>query len=85
MRARPKPNSRWVTLVPPFHRQSPRFGRAWAMARTESLPDMPVLEKRVPKIPSGSSRLAKTEKPHGHFPILKSSARKEEEPTLASR
>jgi len=36
------------------------------MARTESLPDIPVLEERVPKVPSGSSRLAKTERPHGH-------------------
>src|SRR6267378_5838041 len=27
---------------------------------------MPVLEERVPKVPSGSSRLAKTERPHGH-------------------
>lgn len=36
------------------------------MARTESLPDMPVLEERVPKVPSGSPRLAKTERPHGH-------------------
>lgn len=36
------------------------------MARTESLPDMPVLEASVPKVPSGSPRLAKTERPHGH-------------------
>ena len=36
------------------------------MARTESLPDLPVLEERVPKVPSGSPRLAKTERPHGH-------------------
>jgi hypothetical protein len=55
-----------ITLVPPFHRESPRFGKGWMMARTESLPDMPVLEERVPKVPSGSSRLAKTERPHGH-------------------
>src|SRR5713226_9687481 len=36
------------------------------MARTESLPDLPVLEERVPKVPSGSSRIAKAERPHGH-------------------
>jgi hypothetical protein len=36
------------------------------MARTESRPDMPVLEERVPKVPSGSPRLAKTERPQGH-------------------
>ena len=36
------------------------------MARTEPLPDMPVLEERVPKVPSGSSRIAKAERPHGH-------------------
>src|SRR6267143_1198081 len=36
------------------------------MARTESLLDMPVLEERVPKVPSGSPPLAKTERPHGH-------------------
>ncbi len=36
------------------------------MARTESLPDMPVLEESVPKVPSESPRLAKTERPHGH-------------------
>ncbi len=75
MRARPNPNSRWVTLVPRFHRQSLRFGRAWAMARTESLPDMSVLEKRVPKVPSGSSRLAKTERPHGHGKPMTSNQR----------
>jgi len=54
-----------IRLVPPFHRQSPRLGTGSAMARTESLPDIPVLEERVPKVPSGSSRLAKTERPHG--------------------
>jgi hypothetical protein len=36
------------------------------MARTESLPDMPVLEERVSRVPSESSRLAKTKRPHGH-------------------
>src|SRR5260370_36623404 len=36
------------------------------MARTKFLPDMPVLEERVPKVPFGSSRLAKTERPHEH-------------------
>jgi hypothetical protein len=45
------------------------------MARTESLPDMSVLEKRVPKVPSGSSRLAKTEKPHGHGKPMASNQR----------
>ena len=36
------------------------------MARSEFLPEVPVQEKRVPKVPPGSSRLAKTERPHGH-------------------
>jgi hypothetical protein len=36
------------------------------MARTEPLPDMPVLEENIPKVPSGPSRLAKTERLHGH-------------------
>src|SRR5260370_27590003 len=36
------------------------------MARTKFLPDMPVLEERVPKVPFGSSRIAKTERPHEH-------------------
>jgi hypothetical protein len=36
------------------------------MARTESLPDIPVREERVPKLPSGPSRLAKTGRMQGH-------------------
>jgi hypothetical protein len=60
------PNSRRATLVPRFHRQTPGFRKGWVMARTESLPDMPLLEELVPKVPSGSPRLAKTERSHGH-------------------
>jgi hypothetical protein len=36
---------------------------------------MSVLEKRVPKVPSGSSRLAKTERPHGHGKPMTSNQR----------
>src|SRR5467141_4234176 len=66
MHAQRNPNSQGVTLVPRFHRQTPGFRKGWVMARTESVPEMPVLEERVPKVPSGSPRLAKTERPHGH-------------------
>jgi YD repeat-containing protein len=44
------------------------------MARTESLPDMPILEEHVPKLPSESSRHTKTKR-HGHAKPVASNQR----------